>query len=179
MQKGKLDLNVDRSVFYTIQDALLNEGFVDASGELIVGVYDGDIIHLFTENVDEQYAGLVTASGSITLPAVSIEQDVSLTSPGAIGGVEWENRFYSVNVFGMNPSQSKEIAEVIMDTVASGIYVYDYDMGTPDASGFPLSGQFVERFDVRNRRNIRVPSTKLSILERGRREVTFEVVNLR
>lgn len=169
-------LNFDRSVYYTIRQALLDAGFKNGSDELLVNIIDGDLIMHLVNEAEEDDADLDVLAEATILPAVAIMESGETYTPGGLGGTTKNRISYDISVYGKTPSESKEIAEAICQTLRNKITVYDYTMGDPDTVGFPLDGQLIGEFSVQDLRNIRPGVPTLSLLDSVRRDVSFSIV---
>lgn len=165
-------LNYDRSVYYTIKDAL-NDAGIPASG---INIIDGDLSDYLIEQSEAGVLNLETFDEATVLPAIAITDEDILYNPAALGGATFARRGYNISVYGTDPSFSKEMAEAITHKIKNRITVYDYTIATPDVSGFPLSGQLIGTFPVENIRNIRPRLPSLSLLDSVRRDIFFEIV---
>lgn len=165
-------LNYDRSVYYTVRDAIEAVG-IDPSG---IRFIDGDLSDYLIQQAEEGILDLDTFEESVVLPAIVILDDGIVHTPGALGGATWARHAYTVSVYGVDQSYSKEMAEAITRKIKNRISIYDYTMGSPDASGFPASGQLIGSFHVENVRNFRPGVASLSLLDSVRRDVSFEIV---
>lgn len=168
------NLNFDRSVFYTVRDALTAVG-IDPSG---IQFINGDLAEHLINEAEEGNLDLDTFEGSTVLPAICIIDDGIVHSPGALGGATWARHGYTVCFYGSDQFYSKEMAEATVQKIKKGIKVYDYTLATPDASGFPLSGQLIGSFPVEGVRNFRPIFPSQSLLDSVRRDVSFEIVPL-
>lgn len=166
------NLNYDSAVYYNVVDAL-NAAGIPASGVTII---DGDMIDHLVQQSEEGLLDLETFDQATILPAITIMDDGIIHTPGALGGATWANHSYTVSVYGKDQALSKLMAEAIVHRIKNRITVYDYTMGSPDASGFPLSGQLIGTFAVKNVRNIRPVMPSLSLLDSVRRDVSFDIV---
>jgi hypothetical protein len=175
-----LAVSVDNSVFYAVQQTLQGAGYVNDAGALTVGAYPQpieDFIPLETEQ--SQFGGEVTSQLSINLPAVTVLNTDDNPSPGGLGGDCWERRSYEVSVYGASEPQSREIAAALNDGLRNGLTIYDNNFGSPGNPGFPQPYQVIGIFHVENLRDSRVLLPSYSAVDRNRRRLTFDVVNMR
>lgn len=171
---------VDTSVYYYISDVLKSFGYVDISGNLNINVIQESLEdNIPVEVAEKLYGGEEVSEDSIDLPAVAITSMSNKMSPGALGGASWEKRFYHIDVYGNSEQESKEIGYLLEEKLDYGIPVYDYNMGFPGISGFPLPNQFLGIFDTQNVQCNKVLLPSYSLLSLNRRKITFEVVNMR
>lgn len=174
-----LSTNVDQSIYYQLHYGMRRFGWIDPSGNSIVTIVDEDVTTYALTQAEEQQVSLDTYVGSNLLPAIAIQNEEEQQNPFALGGTNSEERFYRISVFGNTYSESKEMASAVLDIFASGVYVYDFNRCAPDASGFPLSGQYIGRFETKDRRNRKNNLPSYSLLDSLEREVSFRVVNFR
>jgi hypothetical protein len=72
--------------------------------------------------------------GDLVLPSIAVESDDIRPISYEMGNRYFrDQRFWSVDVFGMNKAQRDSMAYRIKNSVPSGIPVYDYNQGFPPA----------------------------------------------
>jgi hypothetical protein len=175
-----MSLLVDSSLYYYVEDILTSAGYIDSSGDLTINLIQEQLEYSIPAEVAEKiYGGEEVSTESVGIPAVAISSMTNKIRPGALGGASWERRFYNLDVYGTTEQESKEIAYIIEEKLNYGVPVYDYNMGFPGISGFPVPNQFLGVFHTENIQCDKVLLPSYSLLSINRRKIIFEIVNMR
>jgi len=175
-----MDILVDHSVFYSVSGVLSSGGFKDLDGNLTIHLHQGSLeSYIPLELEEDEYGGFDASALSALLPAVCVNSDDQTYDPGALGGASWEKRFYGLDVLGQDDPQAREIAAIICDRIQAGVVIYDFNLGMPGNSGFPLPNQVLGTFPIRNLQNRKVLLPTYGSIHEHRRRITFEVHNIR
>lgn len=175
-----LSINLDTSIYYQVKNILTAAGYVDISGVLNINVSQEDIESYIPVEVAEKiYDGEEYSAESLGLPVVLINNMNDKLSPGALGGANWETQYYNINIYGTSEYESKELSAVIREKLPYGIPVYDYSLGFPGISGFPLPNQFLGVFTTSDINSNKVMLPSYSVINNHRRVIKFNVKNMR